>query len=63
MTHRSTIPRGFTAETWRRAIASGRVIEISTMPGIHPILRTLRAPIQFLQWTIRARTANPALPA
>jgi hypothetical protein len=55
MAHRQIIPAGFTADSWRQAIASGRVVEISTEPRNHWMPCGLIAPVQFLRWSIRAR--------
>jgi len=54
----TSIPKGFSAEEWAQAIASGRVILVPTTPQPHKLLRILAAPVQFLRWTIAARMGD-----
>ena len=53
------MPPGFTAEAWRHALGSGRILEVPTEPPAHRLPRALLAPVQFLRWTIRARIMTP----
>jgi hypothetical protein len=62
MAHHLAIPAGFTLETWRHALASGRIRVIPTEPRTHRIPHAVLAPVQFLQWTIQARLATPHYP-
>jgi hypothetical protein len=59
MAHQLAVPVAFTLETWHQALANGRLRVIPTRPRTYRIPRALIAPMQFLQWTIRARIANP----
>ena len=55
----SSIPKGFSAEEWALALASGKVMVVNTKPRPPKLVRIVAAPIQFLKWTIAARVTTP----
>lgn len=58
MTHNPSIPKGFSAEEWSEAVASGRVIVVATKPRRPLLIRIAVAPFQFLKWTINVRSCD-----